>query len=113
VKPQSAYASPEELSAYLNKGRGVPLGDWVSKIGEFLLDKISEADFLASANSSGEEKDLGRLCEAWYYSGMKHLLTGDKKTAGAYFSKCLATQQTNVSEYDLAQAELKTLATPH
>jgi tetratricopeptide (TPR) repeat protein len=110
VRQGETSEANDELSAYLNEGRDRAPGDWVSKIGELLLDKISEADFLARASSSGEEKDPGRLCEAWYYLGMKHLLTGDKKTAGTYFSKCLGTQQTNVTEYDLAQAELKALA---
>jgi lipoprotein NlpI len=101
----------KDLSAYLDKGRDVPPGDWVSTIGELLLDKISEADFLASVNSPDGGKDQGQRCEAWYYAGMKRLLAGDKKTAADYFSRCLATQQTALCEYVFAQTELKMLAT--
>ena len=40
---------------------------------------------------------------------MKRLLSGDKKTAAAYFHKCLATEQKDFTEYQLAQSELKAL----
>ena len=66
-------------------------GDWVSKIGRLLLDQISESDFLGGATSSDVEKDRAQHCEAWYYTGMKRLLAGDKKTAADYFNKCLRT----------------------
>jgi lipoprotein NlpI len=81
--------------------------DWATGIAEFLLNKIVEADFVAAANSPDTEKDRGQHCEAWYYSGMKRLLAGDKKTAANYFRKCLATRESNFDEYIFAQAELK------
>lgn len=97
----------KELSTYLNQRRDTSPGDWVYKIGEFLLDKMSEADLFVAANSLEAEKRR-RLCDAWYFSGMKHVLAGDKKAATNYFIKCLATH-TLTSEYLLAQSELKTL----
>lgn len=40
---------------------------------------------------------------------MKKLLSGDKKTAADYFHKCLATEQKDFTEFQLAQSELKAL----
>jgi len=40
---------------------------------------------------------------------MKRLLTGDKPGAIAAFQQCLATKQTDATEYLLAQAELNAL----
>ena len=111
---QSAEAN-RELAAYLGSRRNIPATDWISKIGRFLLDQISESDFLGGATSSYVEKDRAQHCEAWYYAGMKRLMAGDKKTAAEtaadYFNKCLGTQEKNFDEYILAQAELKSLGT--
>ena len=107
---QSAEAN-RELAAYLGSRRNMPAADWISKIGRFLLDQISESDFLGDATSFDVEKDRAQHCEAWYYAGMKRLLAGDKKTAADYFNKCLGTQERNFDEYILAQAELKSLGT--
>jgi lipoprotein NlpI len=100
-----------ELAAYLGTRRNMPVADWISDIGRFLLDQISESDLLGSATSSDVEKDRAQHCEAWYYAGMKHLLAGDKKTAAVYFNKCLETLEKNFDEYILAKAELKSLGT--
>jgi tetratricopeptide (TPR) repeat protein len=99
---QSAEAN-RELAAYLGSRRNTPAADWIPKIGRFLLDQISESDFLGDATSSDVEKDRAQHCEAWYYAGMKRLLAGDKKTAADYFNKCLGTQERNFDEYILAQ----------
>jgi tetratricopeptide (TPR) repeat protein len=107
---QSAEAN-RELAAYLGSRRNMPATDWISKIGRFLLDQITESDFLADATSSDVEKDRAQHCEAWYYAGMKRLLARDKKTAANYFNKCLGTREKNFDEYILAQAELKSLET--
>jgi tetratricopeptide (TPR) repeat protein len=107
---QSAEAN-RELAAYLSSRRNMPDADWISKIGRFLLDQISESDFLGGATSSDVEKDRAQHCEAWYYAGMKRLLAGDKKTAADYFNKCLGTQEKNFDQYILAQVELKSLRT--
>ena len=99
----------KELSAYLSQRGDPPPGDWVSEIEEFLLDKICEADLFLAANSS-EGGKRRKLCDAWFFSGMKHVLAGDKKTAADHFLKCQA-MHTLTSEYLLAQSELKMLGT--
>jgi tetratricopeptide (TPR) repeat protein len=103
---QTAMAN-QELSAYLDKRWDTSPADWISKIGDFLLDKISEADLFAAAASTDPKKERTQHCEAWYYSGMKYLLAGDKKTAADYFAKCSATQDPYSDAYTLAESELK------
>ena len=102
-------AASKELSTYMEKRWKAAPGDWVSKVAGFLLGTVTEADLFGAATSSDTEKDKGQHCEAWYYSGMKKLLSGDKKTAVDYFHKCLATEMKSYDEYKLAQSELKSL----
>ena len=82
---------------------------WVTSIATFLIGKLPENDFIESANAPEPWKNEEHHCEAWYYAGMKRLLTGDKKTASDYFNRCLATNRTRFVEYILARAELKSL----
>lgn len=55
-------------------GRGLDLD-----IGRFLLNQVSEADFLGAATSSNLEKDRAQHCEAWYYIGMNACWLGIKR----------------------------------
>jgi len=86
-----------------------PLEPWVAKIGAFLLGKLAEDDFIAASVVTDHDKDQGQHCEAWYYAGMKCLLSGDKKAAADDFGQCLDTKQAGFTEYILAKAELKAL----
>jgi len=101
----------QELSDYLVKRTNLNMlaGDWVSKIGDFLLDRSNESDFIAATNTNDPLKTQARHCEAWYFAGIKHLLANDKAGAIDYFHRSLATNQTDYLEYDLASAELKQL----
>jgi lipoprotein NlpI len=98
------------LTAYLGKRPNATSGDWISTVAGHLLGKVPEADLLAAAKSPDPKKERGQLCEAWYYAGMKKLLAGDKATAADYFKKCLATEQRDFTEYQLAESELSSIA---
>ena len=98
-----------ELAAFLDKHRNVTQEEWTSKVAGYLLGNVSEANLFAAAKSSDAKKERGLFCEAWFFTGMKKLLGGDKATAADYFRKCIATGQTNFVEYQLAQSELKAL----
>jgi len=100
----------QELSDALENRWNSSPDDMVSKAADFLLGRTSEAAYLAAAASADPKTDPGRPCDAWYFAGMRRLLTGDKPTAIAYFQKCVATGQKDHFEYILAQAELQTLA---
>jgi hypothetical protein len=79
----------------------------------FLLDQITEADFLAtfdSAEGQTHQTDRNIRCATWYFAGMKRLLEGDKKAAGDYFRRSIATGGAQHSlSYQDAKAELKAL----
>ena len=102
-----AETASKELSAYLDKRPKATASDWFSKLAEHLLGKLSETELFAAAKSSDAQTDRGQHCEAWFYAGMKKLFSGDKKTAADYFHKCLATEQKDFIEFQLAQSELK------
>ena len=98
-----------ELTAYLDKRGSAAPGDWVSNVAGHLLGKVSEADLFAAAKSADSNQEHGQLCEAWFYAGMKKLLSGNKTAATDYFKKCIATEQRTFTEYEFAEAELKRL----
>jgi tetratricopeptide (TPR) repeat protein len=99
----------QELTAALESSWNSPQDDLASKTAAFLLGRINEADYLAAAASPDAKTDQGQHCEAWYFAGMKRLLTGDKKAAIDAFHQCLATGQDGYCEYVLARAELQAL----
>jgi len=99
----------QDLSDALENSWNSSPDDLVSKTAEFLLGRMNEADYLAAAGSTDAKPDQDQRCEAWYFAGMKRLLTGDKKGAIDAFHQCVATGQKDVTEYALAQGELQTL----
>jgi tetratricopeptide (TPR) repeat protein len=97
------------LSTYLSTRPPTRAGDWQSKIGDFLIGKINETDFLAAAHSEDPRIDRENHCEAWFYAGMKRLIAGDKPAAADAFRKCVATDEKPFSEWQSSQAELTAL----
>lgn len=104
-----ADAANKDLTAYLDRRSNAP-SDWFSNVAGNLLGKVTQADLFAAAKSPDAKEERGQLCEAWFYSGMKKLLDGDKTAAADHFRKCLATEQKIFVEYQFAQTELKSLA---
>ena len=94
------------LAQYLESRTQPLLEPWIANIGQFLLGKLAERDFIASANATDPEEKLGQLCEAWYYAGMKRLLSGDKQGGLDDLRHCTETKKTGFFEYTLAEAEL-------
>lgn len=110
-------AADKELAALIEKRWNTAPGDWFSHVAGHLLGKVSEADLfaagktpVASVQIPDTKKERGQLCQAWFYSGMKKLLAGDKAAATEHLKKCLATEQKDFIEYGFAEAELKALA---
>ena len=66
-------AATRSLAVYLGKPKG---DSWETKVGKFLLDRLSEADFCAPQLVEPGDK-VEHQCEAWFYAGMKRRLTGD------------------------------------
>ena len=94
-------AADKELAPYMEGHPAEWSGGWHAKIGNFLLGRISEDDFLASLSDS--------LGGGWFYAGMKRLLNNDKSSAAEDFRKSVATADKESEEYQLAAAELKAL----
>jgi tetratricopeptide (TPR) repeat protein len=102
-------AGNEELATYMEQRTAGTPGDWPSNIGSFLLGKMNEPDFLTAAASKNAKVDRRQHCVAWFYTGMKHLLVGDKAAAAECFTKCLATGEKSNVYYGFAEAELRAL----
>ena len=107
VRTGQTGAANKELLDYLQQ-RG-NTADWFSTVTSHVLGKKSDADLLTAAKSSDKRKERGQLCEAWFYIGMKKLMGGDKAGAEGCFTKSLATDQKDSTEYHFARAELKAL----
>ncbi len=83
--------------------------EMVTRIADFLLDRTTEADLIASADSPEVKKDQDLHSQVWYFAGMKRLLAGDRKMAIEYFRRCLATRKKDSFQYILATAQLRAL----
>jgi tetratricopeptide (TPR) repeat protein len=105
---QKSFAD-QELSDALNTGWNANAGDLVSEDAKFLLGEIDEGRFFASPPLADKNRGPGRLCEAWYYVGVKRLLAGNKAGAADAFHSSVATRRTDFFEYTLAQGELNML----
>jgi len=99
-------AADGELAAWFGPGKKAKAERWERNIGAFLLDRMSEADFLGAARHGN---DSGRQCEAWFYAGMKRFLAGDTTAERDDLRKCLATDRKDFDEYGFAAAELRLL----
>jgi lipoprotein NlpI len=104
----------KELTEYLESVQSTAADKWPFQIGQFLVGKLAQDDFLSAAKTSAKDSNLqsGQLCEAYYYAGMKHLLMGDKIGAADFFRKCLDTGEAGYFEYESAAAELDALKKP-
>ncbi len=95
-------AADKELAPYMEGHPAEWSGGWHAKIGNFLLGRISEDDFLVSLSDSRGG--------GWFYAGMKRLLNNDKSSAAEDFRKSVATADKESEEYQMAAAELKALS---
>ena len=94
------------LRVYCQNRTPATSADWQMSIAKYLLNQISERDFCKAIDSA----DTGReLSEFWYYSGMKHLLTGDKAGASDYFQKSLTARPRSCAVFLSARTELDSL----
>jgi tetratricopeptide (TPR) repeat protein len=97
----------QQLLAYCqNRTNGTP-ADWQMQIAKFLLNQTGETDFFKALDPA----DTGRArSEFWYYTGMKHLLAGDKAGASDCFRQSLGTQTRPCAIFFSAGAELSSLS---
>jgi len=74
------------------------------KRARFLLDEIDEDLFLRKI-----ARGPGELCEAYFYSGIKRLLIGDKSGAMVLFDTCTRFEIRGFVEDQLARIQMKEL----
>jgi tetratricopeptide (TPR) repeat protein len=100
----------QQLSKAMNNGWNGAADSMVTRIAEYLLGEIPEAELVKASASDVPLKDQGQRCEAWYFIGMRHLQSGDKQAAIDDLRKCVGTQKVDYCEFILAQEELKNLS---
>jgi tetratricopeptide (TPR) repeat protein len=79
---------------------------WSKNVGLYLLGRIPEAKLIRLADQGKPDSVARWRCEAYYYIGIMHLLRDDTGLARTFFSRCLATNSTTMTELTLARAEL-------
>lgn len=92
-----------ELRAYLEQRESSD--EWGSKRVRFLLGEIGEDVFLQKT-----ARAPAQLCEAYFYSGLKRLLAGDKSGAMDLFDTCTRFEIRGFVEDQLARIKLKELS---
>lgn len=90
-----------------------PHYDWLVHVNRYLRGEVTEDSLLLGAqNLLPTEARSGRFCEAYFYIGSQHLLTGDTVSARNAFLEAVATNQSAFTEHTLARAELARLKDP-
>ena len=75
--------------------------------GTFSNRQTARADFLKSADATDAQQNANQHCEANFYVGRIHELSGDKPGALAFFQKSVDTNVKSYPEYMISQAKLK------
>jgi len=105
--PNKALAD-QHLAEYMRR-RQRPTGqDPNGRIVDFLIGNTKPENFLGP-KKAGPSRDEAKVCQNWMFAGMKWIAKGDPRTAAGCFQNAVATNQTEMFEYLLAQAELKRL----
>jgi tetratricopeptide (TPR) repeat protein len=93
-----------------------PLSEtWGWQIAKFLVGKVDETAFIASAPSfQTKTRTLDqKKAQAFYYAGLKREIAGDKAGASKLFHQCLTTGNPAQHEFVLARAALQSLGANH
>jgi TonB family protein len=82
---------------------------WTSQLASYLLGQLTEDELLKRAGEGDPDTVPVRLAEAYYYVGADLLLKAQPDLARQHFESCLALNQTNLTVWPLATAELSAL----
>jgi len=83
--------------------------EWVRTISKYYLgiDNLNEQAVLREARQGKDGKRVGeKLCEAYYYLGIKSLFAGNRKDAVEYFTLSIGTNAQSIVEYHAAKSML-------
>jgi len=86
----------------------MPVGSrpaWPYPVLQSLTGNLSYDEAVRAATDAGKP-DPAKLCELYYFSGMKELLAGDARSAKAYFKQSVGTGIVEYMEYGFARHQL-------
>ncbi|MFH5803905.1 tetratricopeptide repeat protein [Alienimonas sp. DA493] len=86
-----------------NGGNGV---DWVVRLLQFQLDRLTAEELLSKITSENERAAAAQQCEAHYFIGRDRLRAGDEEGAEAAFRVAVETEQKQLSAYRGAKIAL-------
>jgi lipoprotein NlpI len=98
--------SPIELD---DRRSDFSLKDWSGRLFHFFLGEITQADLFAAAAAAEPEKKGVQHCDAYFYGGMRKLLTGSKEQAEDLFRSAANDCPRNIVESQEANIQLKKL----
>jgi tetratricopeptide (TPR) repeat protein len=101
-----AKEADERLGEYLRSRHPCPSESWTGKIAEFLLERLSEANFRSAAAAAHPGVRQERECQLEYYVGLRRQLSGDAAGARQAFQACVDGNRRDYYEWVLARAEL-------
>jgi lipoprotein NlpI len=81
--------------------------DWITKVAEHLLGKISTDDLYNAAAGADPVNKKRLKIEASFYAGIKKLFSGDKAGAIELLRNCQSADAKDLAEAALAEMELK------
>jgi lipoprotein NlpI len=99
-------AATRELNAHFAQRVDPPPAPWVLRIAAFLGGSVPEKEFLADIDGAAVAATAERSCEAWYFTGQKRLVAGDRPGAKLAFEKAVSTGAKVISAWSGARAEL-------
>jgi tetratricopeptide (TPR) repeat protein/predicted Ser/Thr protein kinase len=99
-------AATAELAAILDEKK-LPMEDWDARIAGFLAGRVSEEDFLKSAETADEKATKGRRCEAYCFAAERRQILGNVEGAKDFYRRCLEQKQKNFLETYLAEKRLE------
>ncbi|HEY4743141.1 MAG TPA: hypothetical protein VIH45_00655, partial [Desulfuromonadaceae bacterium] len=96
----------ERLNQYVSSNTPTK---WIRIVSKFYLkiDNTSELDVLQEARKGKNEREINeRLCEAYYYLGIKCLIDGNRNGAEEFFTKSVGTSIYSFREYEASKEML-------
>ena len=81
--------------------------DWPGPVIALYLGRASPEQVLAATADKNQNRQRELECEAFFYVGQFHLLSGQRPKAAEFFRKAIETGLTDFIEYQSAKVELK------
>ena len=101
-----AAGATKDLNAHFSRRVDPPPAQWVLRIAAFLGGSVPEKEFLAGLEGEAVVASAERSCEAWYFTGQKRLVAGDRPGAKISFEKSVAAGAKKISAWSGSRAEL-------